>query len=162
MRDNAAGPAYGAVISRYVSASADVKAVKCDGLSIEKRLTVQRGDRWVYADSLCLGDRVRVLLTIKADRDLEYVTVIDERPASFEPVNQLPGYVYSAGLGFYRENNDTDTRLFVGYMPKGTYQITTEMTVGFAGEFTFGIATAQSSLDPAITAHSSGRSLICR
>lgn len=162
VRDNAAGPAYGAVISRYISASTDVKAVKCDGLSIEKRLTVQRGDRWEYADSLRLGDRVRVLLTIKADRDLEYVTVIDERPASFEPVNQLPGYVYSAGLGFYRENNDTDTRLFVGYMPKGTYQITTEMTVGFAGEFTSGIATAQSSLDPAITAHSSGRSLICR
>lgn len=162
VRDNAAGPAYGAVISRYVSASADVKAVKCDGLSIEKRLTVQRGDRWEYADSLRLGDRVRVLLTIKADRDLEYVTVIDERPASFEPVSQLPGYVYSAGLGFYRENNDTDTRLFVGYMPKGTYQITTEMTVGFAGEFTSGIATAQSSLDPSITAHSSGRSLICR
>ncbi len=162
VRDNTAGPAYGAVISRYVSASTDVKAVKCDGLSIEKRLTLQRGDRWEYADSLRLGDRVRVLLTIKADRDLEYVTVVDERPASFEPVNQLPGYVYSAGLGFYRENNDTDTRLFVGYMPKGTYQITTEMTVGFAGEFTSGIATAQSSLDPAITAHSSGRSLICR
>lgn len=162
VRDNAAGPAYGAVISRYVSASADVKAVKCDGLSIEKRLTVQRGDRWEYADSLRLGDRVRVLLTIKADRDLEYVTVIDERPASFEPVNQLPGYVFSAGLGFYRENNDTETRLFVGYMPKGTYQITTEMTVGFAGEFTSGIATVQSSLEPALTAHSSGRTLDCR
>lgn len=162
VRDNAAGPVYGAVISRYISASTDVKAVKCDGLSIEKRLTVQRGDRWEYADSLRLGDRVRVLLTIKADRDLEYVTVIDERPASFEPVNQLPGYVFSAGLGFYRENNDTDTRLFVGYMPKGTYQITTEMTVGFAGEFTSGIATVQSSLEPALTAHSSGRTLDCR
>ena len=161
-RGNVAGPAYGAVISRYVSASADVKAVKCDGLSIEKRLTVRRGAGWEYADTLRLGDRVRVLLTIKADRDLEYVTGTDERPASFEPVNQLPGYVYSAGLGFYRENNDTDTRLFVGYMPKGTYQITIEMTVGFAGEFTSGIATAQSSLDPAVTAHSSGRTLICR
>lgn len=162
VRDNATGPAYGAVISQYVSASADVKAVKCDGLSIEKRLTVQRGDRWEYADTLRLGDRVRVLLTIKAARDLEYVTVIDERPASFAPVDQLPGYVYSAGLGFYRENNDSDTRFFVSRMPKGTYQITTEMTVGLAGEFTSGIATAQSSLDPAITAHSSGSRLICK
>lgn len=162
VRDNAIGPAYGAVISQYVSASADVKAVKCDGLSIEKRLTVQRGDRWEYADTLRLGDRVRVLLTIKAARDLEYVTVIDERPASFAPVDQLPGYVYSAGLGFYRENNDSDTRFFVSRMPKGTYQITTEMTVGLAGEFTSGIATAQSSLDPAITAHSSGSRLICK
>lgn len=161
VRQNDAVPAYGAVISRYVAKSTEVKASSCSDLSIEKRITVLRDGKWQYADEVRLGEQVRVLLTIKAKRDLEYVTVIDQRPASFEPVEQLPGWVWSGGAGFYRENRNTETRLFIDYLRKGTYQITVEMTASVAGEFTSGIATVQSQLAPAITAHSAGYRLTC-
>ena len=102
-----------------------------------------------------------MLLTIKVKRDLEYVTVIDERPAAFEPVDQLPGWVWNGGAGFYRENRNTDTNLFIDYLPKGPYQITVDMTASVAGSFTSGIATVQSQLAPEITAHSAGLEIKC-
>lgn len=160
-RSNTSGPAYGSVISRFTAASTDVKAVSCPDLSIEKRVTAFRDGKWQYVDHVRLGEQVRILLTIKAKRDLEYVTVIDRRPASFEPVNQLPGWTWSAGAGFYRENRNTATNLFINYLPKGTYQITIDMTASIAGSFTSGIATVQSQLAPSITAHSDGSTLIC-
>lgn len=160
-RINTAGPAYGAVISRFNAASADVKARSCPDLSIEKRITAFRDGRWQYVDNVKLGEQIRIVLTIKAKRDLEYVTVIDGRPAAFEPVDQLPGWVWDAGAGFYRENRDTATNLFINYLPKGTYHIAIDMTASIAGRFTSGIATAQSQIAPSITAHSAGSSITC-
>lgn len=160
-RSNSAVPAYGAVISRYTAASADVKAMSCSDLSIEKRITALRDGRWQYVDDLRLGEQVRIVLTVKAKRDLQYLTVIDGRPAAFEPVEQLPGWVWSGGAGFYRENRNSETRLFIDYLPKGTYQITIDMTASVAGTFSSGIATAQSQLAPAITAHSAGSTINC-
>lgn len=157
----AAVPAYGSVISRFIAASSKVKAESCSDLSVEKRITALRDGRWQYVDDVKLGEQVRVLLTIKVKRDLEYVTVIDERPAAFEPVDQLPGWVWNGGAGFYRENRDSATNLFIDYLPKGTYQITIDMTASIAGDFTTGIATVQSQLAPSITAHSDGSIIKC-
>ena len=161
VRGNSEVPSYGSVISRFNRQSTEIKAASCSDLSIEKRITALRDGRWQYVDEVRLGEQIRVLLTIKAKRDLEYVTVIDERPASFEPVDQLPGWVWSAGAGFYRENRDSETRLFIDYLNKGTYQITIDMTASVAGTFTTGIATVQSQLAPSITAHSAGSRLFC-
>ncbi len=160
-RGDATVPAYGAIISRYTTTSTDVKAASCPDLSVEKRITMLRNGKWQYADNVRLGEQVRVLLTIKAKRDLQYVTVIDGRPASFEPVDQLPGWVTSGGAAFYRENLDSESRLFIDYLPKGTYQITIDMTASIEGNFTSGIATVQSMLAPSITAHSAGNTIKC-
>lgn len=155
-------PAYGALISRYVTESNSVKAQSCSDLSVEKRITALRGGRWQYVDEVALGEQVKVLITIKVKRDLQYVTVVDERPAAFEPVDQLPGLVWSGGAAFYRENRDSSTNLFIDYLPKGTYQITLDMTASTAGEFTSGIATVQSQLAPSVTAHSAGSTINCK
>ena len=152
-------PAYGAVMTRFRAESKDVKASSCDDLSIEKRITALRDGIWQYVDNVRLGEQVRIVLTIKAKRDMQYITVIDERPAAFEPVDQLPGWVWNGGAGFYRENRDTATNLFIDYLPKGTYQITLDMTASVAGEFTSGIATVQSQLSHSLTAHSSGSTI---
>ena len=117
---------------------------------------MQRNGEWVATESFALGERVKVQLTIKAKRNLEYVSVDDERPAAFEPVDQLPGYVWDASLAFYRENLDASTRLFISYLPKGTYQLTYDMTAAASGSFVSGIATLQSQYAPELTAHSGG------
>ena len=133
---------------------ASVKAKAGSDVSVEKRVLVQRGGEWVETTAFALGERVRVQLDIKARRDVQYVTVDDERPAAFEPVDQLPGYIYDGGLGFYRENGDAATRLFIGFLPKGTYHVAYDMTAAVAGSFISGIATLQSQYAPEITAHS--------
>ena len=161
-RLKADAPAYGAVISQYEADPAKVKAVKTSDLSVEKRLTALRDGRWQFVDEVRAGERIRVLLTIKNTRDLEYVTVIDRRAACLEPVDQLPGMVWGGSVGFYRENLDSSTNLFINYLPKGTWQLTVEMAASLSGTFTTGICTVQSQLAPSITAHSAGSRLICR
>lgn len=151
------GPSYGAVYAQFGRNMADVKASSCDDLDIEKTIFVRRGTQWEEATTLQVGDRVKVQLTIHCKRNLNYVSIIDQRPACYEPVEQLPGWVWSEGVGFYRENRDSQTQLHVVYMTPGTYLLTYEMNVNNAGEFSSGIATIQSQYAPEISAHSSGR-----
>ncbi len=153
-------PSFGAVISNYRTRPSQVKAVDCDGLSVEKRMMLVVGDGTTsYATEVPLGSRVRVLLTLHVARDMEYVNLVDERAAALEPVVQTPGMVESAGAYFYRENRDASTRMFIGYLPKGTYQISYDCTANVAGVFAGGLATVQSALAPSLTAHSAGSEL---
>lgn len=155
VQPNGVTPSYGSVVSVAQRPMADIKAQSGRNLQIEKRVLVQRNGQWVETNDFALGERVRVQLTITASRTLEYVTIDDERPATFEPVDQLPGFVYDGSLAMYRENLDASTRLFVGYMPKGTYHLTYDMTASVAGTFMSGVATLQSQYAPELTAHSS-------
>ncbi len=153
--------AFGSLLMRYQAHPADIKAASVDGLTIEKR-TLKRvatptGFDWIETDSLHTGDYVRTLLTIVTDRDLEYVVINDNRMAALEPVDQLPGYIYTEGVSLYRENRDEVTNFFVTYLPKGSYQLSYESTVNNSGTFASGIATIQSQYAPAMTAHSAGK-----
>lgn len=153
-------PAYGSVMIRFEASPDSIKAKGCDDLSVEKSLSVRRsapeGFIWENITELNVGDRVKVTLVITASRDLQYVTVVDNRAAAFEPVDQLPGYEFSDGTAFYRENRDSSTNLFIEWLPKGTYMLSYELNVNNAGVYTSGLATAQSQYSPAISAHSSG------
>ena len=135
---------------------ANIKAQSCDAVSIEKHYYVKRGTEVVAPDSLKIGDKVQITLTIHANRDMQYVAIIDNRAACMEPVEQMPKPIYSDGLCFYRENRDSATNLFVTNMPKGTYQLTYDMWVNNSGEFASGIATLQSQYAPQLEAHSAG------
>lgn len=149
-------PAWGAVYARFNVLPTEVSAQGCDGLSIRKRMFKLVGTEWVETQNYKLGDRVRIQLIVKADRALDYVTITDDRAACFEPVEQLPGWLYSEGLGFYRENRDSATNMFVRNMPKGTYLLSYEMWANSSGDFASGLAKAQSQYAPQITVHSEG------
>lgn len=108
------------------------------------------------SDSPTVGDRIRVTITLTADMDLEYVTVTDGKAACMQNVNSLSGYELNGGLWLYREVRTESTNLFIPYLPKGTYMITYDCYIDRAGEYSGGIATAQSQYYPLITAHSGG------
>ena len=111
------------------------------------------------ADSISLGDVVKASLTIKANRDLDYVSIVDDRAACFDPVEQLPQPIFTEGIYFYRENRDATTNIFVDHMPKGTYVISYELNTNNIGSYSSGIAKIQSQYAPNITAHSSGTTI---
>ncbi|MCM1451889.1 MAG: MG2 domain-containing protein [Clostridium sp.] len=155
-----AGPAYGAVYAQFNKKMGEVKPSASEDLDIEKTLTARAADgTWHYSDSLQVGDRVKVQLTIHCKRNLQYVEIIDERPAALQPASQLPGWMWSEGVGFYRENRDSYTSLHVESMAPGTYILSYEMNVGQAGEYASGVASIQSQYAPEISAHSSGSTL---
>lgn len=163
-------PAWGAVYCRYVDDIESVKAAACEEISIEKTLLVNNsvlsgeggyGRQSVsVANKFKVGDRVTVRLTLKVNADMDYVAVIDGRPACMEPVDQLPAPVYSEGLCFYRENRDASTRIFIDHLPKGTYLLSYDVWVNNAGEYTSGIATVQSQYAPRYSAHSAGGEIV--
>ena len=114
---------------------------------------------WAPADTLSVGQVVKVRLVIKSMRAMDYVTVVDNRAATLEPVVQTPRPVYCDGIFFYLENRDAATNLFIDYLPKGQYVVEYEMNVNNAGSYSSGIATIQSQYTPEMTAHSAGMAL---
>lgn len=153
------GPAWGGVISQYIAPSADVKAAKVDLLSITKEIysaeTGSEGER-LSASDLKTGQKVRVVLTVKNDNDLQYVAISDERGACMEPVDQLSSYTCTDGVWTYRETRNSQTDFFIDFLPKGTHILTYDCYIDRAGDYTIGIATAQSLYAPLIVAHSAG------
>ena len=148
---NASNPSWGAIYNQYTAEMTDVKATSANELSIHKTTTNYNGK-----DSLEIGIKIQVRLTITSTKDLEYVTICDQRPACIEPVNQISGYQHNDGIWYYLETKDSNTNIFIDYLPKGTHIITYDAYVNNAGIFHCGVATIQCQYAPQITAHSSG------
>ncbi len=153
--------AWGGVVEQYVAPMADIKAASLPELSIEKSIFVLRTEKGVEkaialnkAGELKVGDKVRVLLTVDCDRDMEYVVVTDERGACLEPVDPLSGIDVVDGRFVYREVRNSDTNFFFSYLAKGRYQFSYDCHLTSAGTFAAGIATFQSQYAPQLTAHS--------
>ena len=154
------GPAWGSMVSQYVSPILDVKQAKMPEISVSKAVYVVADSPEATvkgASELKVGQKVRVTLTISTTRDMDYVAVTDSRSACLEPADQTSGYTSSDGLWFYREVRDESTNLFIGFLPKGTHVISYDCYVDRQGAYSLGIATAQSQYAPQIVAHSAGK-----
>lgn len=106
--------------------------------------------------ALKVGDLVRVRITIRADRPMEFVHMKDMRAAGFEPVNVISRYKWQDGLGYYEATKDASTHFFFDYLPKGVYVFEYDLRVNNAGDFSNGITTIQSMYAPEFTSHSEG------
>jgi uncharacterized protein YfaS (alpha-2-macroglobulin family) len=149
-------PSVGGVVTMQVLPMDSIRSVGCSELSVEKHVSVYNGSEWVNRSHFSLGDKVKISLVLKADTDLQYVVLTDQRAAGLEPVNQLPTAMWSDGLCFYRETRDAETNIFVNRMPRGTYILEYETYATVAGEFSSGVATVQSQYNPNVVAHSAG------
>lgn len=162
IRRRANSPAWGGVISQYVAPILKVNEKGSGELKISKAVyAVTTDSKGVIATAgdLKVGDKVRVTLTVTSDRDLDYVTIKDNRAACLEPSDQVSGYAESDGIWMYREIRNESTNLFIPFLPKGSHVISYDCNVDRAGEYSLGIATAQSLYAPQITAHSAGNLL---
>ncbi len=148
------GPSWGAIIEQYQARMDSIAAESCEAVSITKRVTPLSQDTTIH-----VGDRVRVQLIIRVNEPMDYIVINDERAACLEPVDQLPGYIYSEGIGFYRENRDASTRIFIDRLSRGVYILSYDMYAAQAGNFASGMATLQSQYAPSLTAHSASAPL---
>jgi len=102
------------------------------------------------------GDKVRVRIELRSDRNMEYVHMKDMRAAGFEPVNVFSRYKYQDGLGYYESTKDAATNFFIEYLRKGTYVFEYDLRVSHFGNFSNGITTIQCMYAPEFTSHSEG------
>ncbi len=155
------GPAWGAVYSQFKAPMTEIKEKAIEEVSISKEYYVYAQDGSLHkADAFKVGDKVKVRVIIKTNKDMDFVTMTDERAACFEPVDQLTGYRSEDNTWFYQETKDTQTNVFVTSLNKGTHIIGYDVWVTNPGEFTSGIATIQCQYAPQLSAHSAGKVII--
>ena len=160
---NGESPAWGSVYSQFHAPMTEIKEVKIDDISISKEYYVYAADGTLHPTmEFNVGDKVQVRTVIKADKDLDFVTVVDERASCFEPVDQVSGYRYADRSYYYHETKDSATNLFFDSFAKGTKVISYDVYVTAQGEYNAGIATVQCQYAPQITAHSAGKMIVVK
>ena len=102
------------------------------------------------------GDKIKVRIELRVDRDMEYVHMKDMRASGFEPLNVFSGYRWQDGLGYYESTRDAATNFFFGSLGKGTYVFEYPLVVTHAGDFSNGITTIQCMYAPEFTSQSEG------
>ena len=136
------GTSWGAVYAQFFQTASEVSDAT-SGLKIKREVLVD-STQTKNINSLKVGDKVRIRLTIIADRDYDFVQVVDRRAACLEPVNQLSGY-YG---GYYIAPKDYTTAYYFDVMAKGKHVIETEYYIDRAGLYHTGTSTAQCAYAP--------------
>ena len=156
------GVSWGAMYWQYFEQLDKITTAKTP-LSLEKKLFVVRNtDKGeiiepITANSkLKVGDKVRVRVVLRSDRDMEYVHLKDMRASGFEPINVFSGYRYQDGLGYYETTKDASTNFFISWLAKGTYVFEYDLRANIQGNFSNGITSVQCMYAPEFASHSEG------
>ena len=96
------------------------------------------------SNTLTVGDRIKIRLTIESERDLDFVQVVDRRAACMEPVKQLSGY----HNGAYCSPKDNATHYFYYGISKGKHVIESEYYIDRAGTYETGTCTVGCAYAP--------------
>ncbi len=127
-KDRENGLSWGTVYAKYQLPASEVESNR-EGMTIRREVNSMVNGQW------SMGARIHVRYTITADRDYEYVCLRAPRPAAAEPAQQLSGYHWQDGLGYYRAIHDASTEYFMDRLPRGTYVIEEDWLVGRTGSF---------------------------
>ena len=104
-----------------------------------------------------VGEKVKVTLIITADRDYDFVQIMDKRVACLEPVNQLSGYQWN--LGCYVSPRDNTTNFYFDRLSKGKHIVEMEYYVDRKGDYQGGTCTARCAYSPEFGGRTEGYEL---
>ncbi len=149
---------WGAVYAQFMQPTKDVEASSA-GMSITREV-VKDGKR--LADSttkLNVGDMITVRITINAERDYDFVQIVDKRAACMEQAQQTSGY---AG-GYYCSPKDNSTVYCFDRLAKGKHVVETRYGIDRTGTYSTGTCTAQCAYSPAHSARSAAKTFtVCK
>ena len=144
------GTSWGAVYAQYMQKATDIDNASA-GLTVKREVIGASGN----ATQLKVGDRVKVRITITADRDYDFVQLIDKRAACMEPIGQLSGYHW----GYYCAPRDNSTNYYFDILSKGKHTVETEYYVDRAGQYQSGTCTVQCAYSPEYTGRASAQTM---
>ena len=134
------GTSWGAVYMQFMQHTSDIEA-QSSGITVKRELLTANGGKLT---ALKVGDKVTVRITITADRDYDFVQIVDKRAACMEPVRQLSGY----GWGYYCTPKDCSTNFYFDLLSKGKHVIETEYYIDRVGTYETGTCTAGCAYSP--------------
>ena len=134
------GTSWGAVYAQFTQQTSEIDNTS-SGIKVIREFLPAAARS---SSQLKVGSRLRVRLTIIADRDLDFVQVVDKRAACMEPVKQLSGY----RDGAYVSPRDNATNYYFDRFPKGRRVIETEYFIDRPGTYETGTCTVQCAYAP--------------
>lgn len=156
------GVSWGAVYWQYFEQLDKITSAKTP-LNLKKQLFLQKNtdagpviEPVTEQTFLKVGDKLKVRIELRVDRDMEYVQMKDMRASGFEPVNVISAYKYQDGLGYYESTRDAATNFFFDRLPKGTYVFEYPLVVTHNGDFSNGITSIQCMYAPEFSSNSQG------
>lgn len=126
---------WGAVYAEFKQPISEIASSE-SGIKISRKV----------ASKAKVGDRVKVTITLNADRDYDFVKVVDKRAACLEPVGQISGYQW--GLGCYVSPRDNTTNFYFERLSKGKHVIEMEYYVNREGDYRSGSCTVECTYSP--------------
>lgn len=156
------GTTWGAVYWQYFE-DLDKISTASTPLKLSKKIFVEKNtDRGPVISpvndggTVKVGDKIKVRVELRVDRDMEYVHMKDMRASALEPVNVLSRYKWQGGLGYYESTRDAGTHFFFQYLRKGTYVFEYTLFATHSGNFSNGVTTIQCMYAPEFSSHSEG------
>jgi len=115
------GPSWGAIYWQYFE-DLDKITFSETPLKLSKKLFIEKNtDRGpvltplsdrrgaggeAKVDEAKIGDKIKVRIELRVDRDMEYVHMKDMRAACMEPTNVISQYKWQGGFGYYETTKD--------------------------------------------------------
>ena len=128
---------WGAVYAEFKQPLSEIASLE-SGIKVSRKVENQKKAK--------VGDKIKVIITITADRDYDFVKIVDKRAACLEPVNQLSGY--QRGMECYVSPKDNTTNFYFDRLSKGKHFVEMEYYVDRKGDYQSGSCTAECTYSP--------------
>ena len=128
---------WGAVYAEFKQPLSEIASLE-SGIKVSRKVENQKKAK--------VGDKIKVIITITADRDYDFVKIVDKRAACLEPVNQLSGYQWS--MECYVSPKDNTTNFYFDRLSKGKHFVEMEYYVDRKGDYQSGSCTAECTYSP--------------
>lgn len=128
---------WGAVYAEFKQLLSEITSLE-SGIKVSRKVENQKKAK--------VGDKIKVIITITADRDYDFVKIVDKRAACLEPVNQLSGYQW--GMECYVSPKDNTTNFYFDRLSKGKHFVEMEYYVDRKGDYQSGSCTAECTYSP--------------
>ena len=152
------GTSWGAVYAQFMQSTHNI-ADSGSGITVKRELlSANLSPLTSHPSPLKVGDRVRIRITIEADRDYDFVQVQDKRAACLEPVKQLSGY----HQGSYCTPRDYSTNYYFDILSKGKHVIESEYYIDRPGTYETGTCTVQCAYAPEFRGTTKSQTLIVK
>ena len=146
---------WGAVYAEFKQPLSEIASAE-SGIKV-RRVIVPAESQGRGTAQAKVGEKVKVTLIITADRDYDFVQIMDKRAACLEPVNQLSGYQWN--LGCYVSPRDNTTNFYFDRLSKGKHIVEMEYYVDRKGDYQGGTCTARCAYSPEFGGRTEGYEL---
>ncbi len=155
-------PGWGAAYFQYF---ANMNKVAGEGSELHIQRKVSKEENTAGGQTLTpidqntqlkVGDKVKIRLIVKAERDMDFVHFKDIRATCMEPLQVISGYRFKDGVGYYSTVDDAAVHFYFRHLPKGTYVFNYTVYITQKGDFTGGLSQIESLYAPEIRGHSEG------